>query len=226
MEQMWLWFISDLMKTTIKSAASFTNAGLDSGFMGCHKCQKKTTCSVHQTTVVYKCSQQSKTMPEFWWSELLCSYFVGESQNTSIGFFLSLLRWGKQTFWGQKRWRVWSRWRWNISQQQTELRTCTTLELWLHPGWSKGHSSNRKWHGEGAQEVRGRALVFLFVHSHSLTRRGSVLGQGRMEGGNGEQSQPMNWTKQSKTLTHHLHIGPKLQTVAGAEIRLFLSDIL
>lgn len=38
--------------------------------------------------------------------------------------------------------------------------------------------------GEGEQEVRGRALVFLLIRSHSLARLGSVPGQGRMEGGN------------------------------------------
>lgn len=38
--------------------------------------------------------------------------------------------------------------------------------------------------GGGEQEVRGRALVFLLVRSHSLARLGSVLGQGRTEGGN------------------------------------------
>lgn len=109
-------------------------------------------------------------MPEFWWSELLCSYFVGESWNTSIGFFWGLLRWGKKMFWGQKRWRVWSRWRWNISQQQTELRTCRTLELWLQPGWSKGHSSNRKWHGGGCAGSARQSSCFLiraFPFPHS-----------------------------------------------------------
>lgn len=160
-------------------------------------------------------------MPEFWWSELLCSYFVGESWNTSIGFFWGLLRWGKKC---------------------SEVRNADVYEA----GGDETFHSNRRscgraghWNfgcslvglkatlqtgsdtGEGAQEVRGRALVFLFVHSHSLTRRGSVLGQGTMEGGSGKQSQSKTEQNRAKRWLSTYTFGLKGQSIAGAGIRLF-----
>ncbi len=87
-------------------------------------------------------------------------------------------------------WVKQGRWWWNISSQAIYVAmkdTGTLAGVWLV---IKLHTSNRKWHREGKQEVWGRAVmlfhcVFFPVRSHSLTRCGRTPGRERKGRGKG-----------------------------------------
>lgn len=76
------------------------------------------------------------------------------------------------------------------------LENFTTRHESSREGHWKLRTSNRKWHGQGKQEVWGRAVmlfhcVFFPVRSHSLARRGTAPGRERKErGGRSGESRP------------------------------------
>lgn len=183
----WLWFFSDLMITTILSKQPlFTNAGLDSCFYGMSQNTRNNHMqSVHQTTAVYIkvfTTEQNhvRVLMEWGIMLLICRRNIKDIYR----LFQSLLLWGEKKV-VRSETLTW------MKQVEMEHFTATVvaadMQDWKFgcgPVGLKATLQTGSDTGEGEQEVRGRALVFLLVRSHSLARLGSVPGQGRMEGGN------------------------------------------
>lgn len=96
---MWLWFFSDLMKTTILSKQPlFTNAGLDSCFYGMSQNPRKNHMQrVHQTTAVYIkvfTTEQNHVRVLMDWAIMLL--ICRRNIKDIYRLFQSLLLWGKK----------------------------------------------------------------------------------------------------------------------------------
>lgn len=119
-------------------------------FMGCHKTPEKNHMqSVHQTTAVYIkvfTTEQNHVRVLMEWGIMLLIC------RSNIKYIYRLLQ--SLLLWGEKSSEVRNA---DVNEAGGDVtfhsNRCSCghagLEIWLRPGWSKGHTSNRKWHGGG-----------------------------------------------------------------------------
>lgn len=201
-----LWFMSDLVKPTLVSQQPLHRRRFSFLFLWeVTNTRANHMWGVHPTTVVYirKCSQQSKTMSEFWWSKVSCSQLCKpDIKHVFKGFFKACHHEVKRALRSDA----------DVNGAGGDGTFHNDNHSWGCAGhWNLGCSligpkatlQTGSDTGEGAQEVRGRAVMFSCVPIPSLAvARCQLKGGWREE--RGQQSQPMNLTKPSTTLTHDL----------------------